>query len=96
MFSTIDAVLHLRDLVGADHAARLVGQRRVHGDDVRLREKLVERHLRRADLLEDGVGDVRVVGDDAHAEAARAGGDARADAAQADDAERLAVELRRP
>ena len=64
------AVLHLRDLVRADHAARLVGQRRVHGDDVGLGEQRRARRAPRRPLGRGG-GDVRIVGDDAHAERAR-------------------------
>ena len=89
-----DARLHHRDLLVADHVERLFGARRVDGDVVRLAQELLERlfplHVQ---IAEPRIGDVGVVGDHPHGEAAGALGDQAADAAQSDDAERLGVEL---
>ncbi len=88
------AVLHLRELLGAEHADRVLGLGQVHGDEVGERQQLVDR-LVEGDAHLGGalLGGVGVVADELHAEAAGALGDERADAAQADDGERLLVEL---
>ena len=90
----LDAVLHPPYFGGAEHAVRLLGQRRMDGDDVRLRQQLVERHALRLRLGEDARRNVRIVRDHAHAERQRAGGDALPDPPEADHPESLAVEFR--
>ncbi len=88
------AVLHRGDRVGVDQADRLRRLRRVQGDHVGPAEQLLQR-LRALypELLEALGGDELVEGDDVHLEALRALGDELADPAEADHAERLAVEL---
>ena len=88
------AVLHLRDRLAVDHPARLVGERRMEREEVRRREHLVlGLGVVDAEVAEAVVGDERVVGDDRHPEADRAPRDLLADPAEAEDAERLALEL---
>jgi phosphoglycerate dehydrogenase-like enzyme len=81
------------ELVGADEADGLGGLGQVDADEVGLGEQLVEgdhpdAHLGRAAGLH-----VRVVGDHVHAERGEPLRDEDADPAEADDAERLLVEL---
>ena len=90
---TTKARLRERELVGADAAGGLGRLRHVDGDEVRLREQLVEREQRDAELLGAGGGDVGVVGDDVRRRTPQALGDQGADAAEADDADGLLVEL---
>ena len=59
-----DAVAHLGEGVGVDEAGRLRRHGCVNGDDVRTFQELVQRA--------GGVGRVRVVGEDVHAQAAQA------------------------
>ena len=89
------AVVHLRDrLRRSTTAARLGRERQVQREEVGRREHVSGRlDALDAELAEAVVGDERVVGDDAHAEADRAARDLLADAAEAEHAERLAVEL---
>jgi hypothetical protein len=65
----------------------------VNRDEVTLLEKLVESHERHTELLSASRGDVGVVGDDGRAESLQALGDECTDATEADDADRLFVEL---
>ena len=87
------AVLHLRDRLGVDHAARLVVQRQVQRQEVGAREHAVERVVLDAELAEALGRDERVVGEHAHLEADRAPGDLLADPPEAEHAERLLREL---
>ena len=89
-----DPVLHRRDRLGVDQVDRLRRLRQVQGDDVGAAEELLERlGPLDAELAEALGGDELVEGDDLHVEALGALGDELADAAEADHAERLAVEL---
>jgi hypothetical protein len=85
--------LHELELIGRDHAGRLGRLRHVDGDEVGLLQQLVERDELHAELLGAGRRDVGVVGDDVDAERLQTRRDERADAAEADDAERLLIEL---
>ena len=78
----------------AEDAARLVGQRQVHGEEVRDAVDLLRR-LRRVDaeLAEAVDRDERVVRHDAHPQPERATGDELADAPEPEHAERLVGEL---
>ena len=88
------AVGQLGDRVAPEEAARLGRERQVQGQELRRREHLVRAlDALDAELAEALLGDERVVGDDAHPEAERAPGDLLADAAEAEHAERLALEL---
>jgi hypothetical protein len=88
------SVLHLRELLGAEHADRLFGLGQVHRDEVGLRQQLVDRG-EQLDAQRRGavLGDVGVVADEAHLERAGTLGDERSDAPEPDDRERLLVEL---
>ena len=88
------AVLHRGDRLGVDQADRLRRLRHVQGDQVGAAEHLLDA-LQPLDpeLAEALGGDELVEGDDVHLEALGALGDELADAAEADHAERLAVEL---
>ena len=77
----------------ADQADRLGGLGQVHGDEVALREQLVEGDQLGAELAGALSGDVGVVGEDLHAEALEPLGDELADAAEADDADLLLEQL---
>ena len=81
-------LLHRRELRRADEALGLGGDRRVHRDDVGLGEQVVERV--------GGVGRVRVVRDDAHAEPLEPPLRRPADRAEPDDADGAARELPGP
>ncbi len=88
------AVAHLRERLGVQPAARLGRLRQVDGDEVGLAVDVAARlGLLDAELAEALGGDERVEGEHAHAEALGAGGDELADAAEAEDAERLLVDL---
>ena len=67
------AVLHLRERLGADHAARLVVQRQVERDEVGAREHALERVALDPGLAEALGRDERVVGDDVHLQPERRG-----------------------
>ena len=85
--------LHLLERLGAEHADGLRGLGHVDGDEVRLRQELVEGHQLHAELGGAGGGDVGVVREDLGVEALQAGRDQGADPAQADDADLLLEEL---
>ena len=87
------ALLHACDRILVEHVLRILVQRHVHRDEVRLLDHLVERADRDAHRLGALLVDVRIVADDVHIEGERTLGDARADAPHADDAERLAAQL---
>jgi len=89
------AVLELGELFLADEALGVGGQRRVDGRDVGRRERVVEILVElRAELFGALRGDVGVERDDVHPQRVAFLGDLLADAAEADDAQRLPVELR--
>ena len=82
---------------GADHAAGLLVERHVQGDEVALGEQRVQRVfpldlLRQLPRVLDG--DHRVVADDVHAQMHGGIGHQHADGAQTDHAQRLAAQLR--
>ena len=87
----VGAGLHHRQLFGADHAARLVGERSVGGDDVRFLEQVGKRDELDPDLLGLLARQVGVVGDHAHPECPGALRHLRADAAGTGQAQRLSV-----
>jgi hypothetical protein len=78
------ALLALLERRLVDHVMRVVGQRHVHRDVVRLREQLVERHGLDLHGLGPARREVGIVGQHAHAEGLRALGHLAADAAEAD------------
>ncbi len=80
--------------VRVDQAFGLRRQADVQREVVGVLEDLVERGEGDAILARDDRRDERVVGDQLHAEGGGAPGDFEADAAEADDAERLAAQLR--
>ena len=71
------ARFHARELVGADQPGRLRRHHRVHRNDIRFREQVVERV--------GCFGVVRVVGDDLHAETLEAPLRRPSDGAEPDD-----------
>ena len=79
---------------GIEHVLGFVGQRHVHGDEIGVREGVLE-IFDQFDLqgLGAGLGEVRIVGQDAHAEGEGALGHFGADAAHAEDGEGFAVEF---
>ena len=88
------AVLHLRERLGVQPAARLGRLGQVDRDEVGLRVDVgAGLGLLDAQLAVALGAHERVVGDDAHAEAAGAGGDELADAAEPEHAEHLLVDL---
>ena len=87
------ALLGLHQVGAREDVLRLLGERRVHGDEVGARQQLLQRHLLDAELRGALLAQERVVGDHAHLEADRALGDDRADVAAADQAQRLEAEL---
>src|SRR5262249_22753933 len=80
--------LHQRELVRADHAARPFVERAVDRHEVRAPQQLVERHLDRAARGDRLLVEIRIAGDDLHAEETTAElGDAAAAIAEADEAD---------
>ncbi len=89
-----DAVLHLRERLGVQPAARLGRLGQVDGDEVGDGVDVgAGLGLLDAELAITLGGHERVVGDDAHPEPPRAGGHELADAAEAEDPEHLLVDL---
>ena len=88
------ALLHPVDRCAIDQVDRVRGLRHVHGDDVGTAEEILDA-LRALDpeLAEALCGDELVEGDHVHLEGLGTFGDELADAAEADDADRLAIEL---
>ena len=88
------AVLHLRDRLTVDHPPRLVGERRVEGEEVGGREHLVlGRRAVDAEVAEAVVADERVVRDHRHPEPDRAPRHLLADPPETEHAERLPFQL---
>ena len=87
------AGLGLEQQFAADQAGRLGGLGQVDGEEVGLGDDLVEGHQLDPAEARPLRRDVRVEGDEAHAEAAGSIGDELADPSEADDAERLVGEL---
>ena len=87
------SLLHLRERRRADDAPRVVGQRSVHGDEVGVREKLVEADQLNADATGSISGQNRIVADHFHLEPDRAVRDDAPDVTEANDAERLVADL---
>src|SRR5207248_7633315 len=88
------AALHEAERALVDHTARLVGERRVAREQIGLRQQRVQAAHRLgaapADLI---VGDIRVEGEYAHAQRAGELRHEAPDIADADDAERFALQL---
>ena len=85
--------LHRRELCGAEHATRLVGQRDVDRHDVRASRSASRVSARSIPAGMAVGGEVRIEGHDAHPEAAGDPRDVPRDPAEADQAQHLAVEL---
>ena len=91
----VGVAAHLAQALGRDQVRRLGRQRAVQRDDVARREQLVEAEEARAELgLDRLVGAPPAAVGDLHAERARAARRRGADLAEADDAERLALQAR--
>ena len=87
------ALLGLHQVGARQDVLGLLGERRVHGDEVGARQELLERHLLDAELGGALLAQERIVGDHPHLQPERALGDDRADIAAADQAQRLEAEL---
>ena len=88
------AGLHLGERCGVQHVLGFRCHRHMHGDEIRDAINFVHAVGKfRADGLGAILGEVRVIGDDAHAEGDGAFGDFGADAAHAEHAEGLAHEF---
>ncbi len=86
--------LHARQLTGADHAGRFLGQRGVDGQELHLTQQFVQRRgARDAQTLEFALWDVGIVGHHVHAQALGAVRHHAADPAQPDNAQRPVLEL---
>ena len=83
----------LRQGLGREDVAGLVGQRGVQADDVGAGQKLVQLDLLHPDLHRPLGREEGIVGDDLHLQAIGPVGDDRADVAGADQAQGLGVEL---
>jgi hypothetical protein len=77
----------------ADQAGGLRGLRQVHGDEVSLREQVLQRDQADAQLRGARGGHVGVIGDHLHAERGQPLGDQLPDPAEAEDPRHLPVEL---
>ncbi len=87
------ALFHLREGGGADQPARVVGERRVHGDEIGAPKDLSRLDQLDAEPGRGLGGEDRIEADHFHLEAERAIGDDPADIAQPDDAEHLVADL---
>ena len=85
------AVLHLRDLVAADHAVRAGRERRVHGDEVCVANHVIELDRFHAERSGAFRRHERVDREHAHVHGDGMPGDFGTDLAEAHDAERLAA-----
>ena len=83
----------LRKGLGRQDIAGLVGERRVHGDEIGARQQIIQRHFLDTHFNRALLGQERIIGDDLHAQADGAFGYDRTDIAGADQAERLAGQL---
>ena len=89
-----DAVFHCGVLLGAEHADGLVGLRQMHRDEIGQGKKLLHVVVKRHAQLLGALGAaVRVVAHQVHAECTGALGNQAADAAQAEDGQRLLIQL---
>ena len=94
----VGARLHLREERPVDHVPRLVGQRHVADHHVRLAEEPLPRDQLDAAVAGPLLGreaDVGIAGEEPHAEAERPLGGRAPRAAEAEEAERLALEVAR-
>ena len=87
------AWLRLGEILAAEDVARLIGQRRVQGDEVGAAQQVFQLDLLDAQLDCALCRQERVEGHDFHSQAQRAARDNRADVARADQAKRLAGDL---
>ena len=85
--------LHQAELLGADQPARALREHDVDGDEVGLPEQVLLAHVVDADLLALLGREVLAPGDDLHAERLADLGGAGAELAEAEDAERHALEV---
>ena len=89
-----DAVFHCGVLLGAEHADGLVGLRQMHRDEIGQGKKLLHVVVKRHAQLLGALGAaVRVVAHQVHAECTGALGNQATDAAQAEDGQRLLIQL---
>ena len=89
----VRVLAHLLEAIRVDQVLRLVVERAVQRDDVGRLEQLVERHVLRTELgLDRGIRLAATRVDDLHAEGLGATRRRLADQAEADDAERLALD----
>src|SRR6266508_4632857 len=86
--------LHQAEFLGADEAARALRQHDVDADEIRLPEQVLLAHVVDARLLALLGREVRAPGNDFHAERLADRRSAGAELAEAEDAERGALELR--
>ena len=92
-----NTVTHLGECSSSEGTARLLRERQVQCEELRLRVDVRGcLHTHDAELAEALRSDERVVGDDVHAEARGTSRDLLADPPEAEDAERLARELDAP
>ena len=89
-----NAVAHVLERIASEEPSRLVVERKMERDEICHRVQRLRRRRRLDSELSEAVErHVRVVGDDAHAEAERAARDLPADPAEPHDAEGLSREL---
>ena len=87
-------LLHLLEMLLAEHALDLGARGRVHRNEVGLRQYFLERARDYAVLDHDQFLDERVIGDDLQAERLGALGDGARDVTEGDQAKRLAHQAR--
>ena len=80
------ALLHLRDVLGRDHAARLVGGGHMQRDEVGTGKELVQLNLRDAELCGALLGQEGIIGNHLHSKAQTALAHDAANVARADHA----------
>ncbi len=80
-----DAILHCRQLLGADQIAGTIGKGYVYGDDIGGLDQFVQSDQTHAEVLGALLRDIGVGANDIAAKGLEAGGDAAANFAQADN-----------
>src|SRR5215813_613719 len=87
------ASLHFRKGICTNYPARFLSQRRMNGEEVGALEHFVKRHCLDFQIACLFGRDKRIKSNNVHAEASRSLGHVAPDPAQANDAQRLALEL---
>ncbi len=87
------AILHSFEMLGPDQVAGFLIEGRMHGDDVRIADDVLQGNQAHAQVVGPLLGDIGIAGDDLRLEGPGAQRNPTADLAQADDPDGLSLEL---